>query len=90
MSRDAAVFTLVRHSGYAVRGDAAFDGAVEVAEITAGQAYTVKSAGGVLFASREAAAAAAEANRMGPGGRIAAAGHFSSLRVAGAEIYVPA
>jgi hypothetical protein len=83
-------FTLVRHSGYAVGGDTRYEGAVEVAEVTSLQAYTVRAAGGTLYPTRIAAeAAATAANRPGPTGLPHAPGYFSSLRVAGAEIHVP-
>jgi len=92
-----AEFTLVRHSGYAVGADPWFEDAVEVRELTGQQTYLVRSAGGTLYATLAIAeAAAAAANH--PGGAPArgaaplqprASGFFSSLRLGGAEIYVP-
>lgn len=77
-----AQFTLVRHGGYAVAGDPALEDAVEAIEITDAQVYTVKRAGGRVFATL-AEAVAAEAT-------AGVSGYFSSLRIAGAEIHVPA
>lgn len=75
-------FTLVRHGGYAVAGDPALESAVEAIEITDAQVYTVKRAGGRVFATLAEAVA-----EVGGGGT---SGYFSSLRIAGAEIHVPA
>jgi hypothetical protein len=80
-------FTLVRHGGYAVGGDTAFEGAVEVCEITEKQAYLVRAAGGMVFTTREAAQAAEHA--VNTTKNVAGAGFFSSLRIGGAEIHVP-
>ena len=80
-------FTLIRHSGYAVGGNPAFEDAVEVCEITDREVYLVRATGGVVYPTREAAdAAGVAANAAAP---VAGRGHFSSLRIAGAEIYVP-
>jgi hypothetical protein len=85
-------FTLVRHSAYAVGGNADFEDAVEACELTGQQQYHVRSAGGLLFPSLTEAQAAAQLANFPPGAagpRPQAGGYFSSLRVAGAEIYVP-
>lgn len=85
-------YTLVRHGAYAVGGDAGFEDAVEVCELTGQQAYLVRAAGGLVLASLAAAEAAARAANFPPGTvgeRPRAPGYFSSLRIAGAEIYVP-
>ena len=74
-------FTLIRHSRYAVAADPNFEEAVEVCELNIHQAYRVRAAGGPLFATREAAQDAA----VGTAPR----GHFSSLRIAGAEVFIP-
>jgi hypothetical protein len=84
-------FALVRHSAYATGGNAAFESAVEVCELAAQQDYQVRAAGGVSFATRDAAEAAAIAANF-PDGKTGsppnAPGYFSSLRIAGAEIYL--
>ena len=72
-------FTLVRHSRYAEAADPNFEDAIEVCVLNAQQAYRVRAAGGALYVSRQAAMAAA-------GGR----GHFSSLSINGAEIFIHA
>ncbi len=85
-------FTLVRHSGYAVGGDPAFEDAVEFFEVTHEQEYRVRAAGGVLLGSLAEAQAAVRAANFPPGETRSgphAAGHFSSMRLGGAEIYVP-
>jgi NADH:ubiquinone oxidoreductase subunit len=85
-------FTLVRHSGYAVGADPALEGAVEVREVTLQQFYTVRAAGGAVFATREAAKLAEDAANYPNGSKSGGAhapGHFSTLRVSGAEIYIP-
>ncbi len=85
-------FTLVRHGAYAVGADADFEDAVEPFELSEQQAYRVRSAGGLLFASLADARAAAGAENFPPGtvgARARAEGYFSSLRLGGAEIYVP-
>lgn len=85
-------FTLVRHSRYAVSADPAFEGAVEVRELTRNQAYVARSAGGVIFSSQpdaaEAEAATNVADQTMPSGT--ARGYFSSVRIGGAEVYIPA
>ncbi len=84
-------FTLLRHSAYAAGGDSDFEDAVEVAEVTDSEVYMVRAGGGRLFATREAANIAANAANYPDGSRAAgphARGHFSSLRISGAEIYV--
>ncbi len=85
-------YTLVRHSGYAVGGNAAFEDAVEYVEVTGDQAYRVRAAGGVLLGSLAEAQTAAEAENYPAGttqGSPRASGYFSSARIGGAEIYVP-
>jgi NADH:ubiquinone oxidoreductase subunit len=85
-------FTLVRHSGYAVGANPAFEDAVEVREVTAHQLYMVRAAGGVVFTTREAAQQGENAANYSNGqksGMAQTSGHFSSLRISGAEIYVP-
>ncbi len=85
-------FTLVRHSGYAVGGDPAFEDAVELVEVTENQTYHVRAAGGLLLATLAEAQAAERAANFPAGttpDRPHAAGHFSSVRVGRAEIYVP-
>ncbi len=77
-------FTLIRHSRYAVAADPNFEDAVEVCELNIHQAYRVRAAGGPLFATREAAQDAAVG-----GAGAAPHGHFSSLRIAGAEVFIP-
>jgi hypothetical protein len=87
-----ARFTLVRHSAYAVGGNAAFDDAVEVCELGDQQMYAVQTAGGLIFETRVEAAGAQNDVNNPPGaasGGASGDGHFSSLRIAGAEIYVP-
>ncbi len=81
-------FTLVRHSGYAVAGNPDLEEAVEVAELTGTQIYTVKQAGGRLYTSRTEAYEAETAHNQ-PGARAGSRGHFSSLKVSGAEIHIP-
>ena len=86
-------FTLVRHRHYAEGGDPDYERAVEVAELGTGEASLVRSAGGTVFATRQAAELAGHlANRReGPSPACASApGYFSSLRIGGAEIYVDA
>jgi hypothetical protein len=80
-------FTLVRHGGFAQGGDSAFENAVEVCEITSKQAYLVRAAGGVVYATRDAAHAAEHAVNTATTAK--AMGFFSSLRIGGAEIHVP-
>jgi NADH:ubiquinone oxidoreductase subunit len=87
-----AHFTLVRHSGYAVAANPALDGAVEVREVTPQQVYMVRAAGGAVFTTREAAMHAEDTANYPDGVKSAeprARGQFSTLRVAGSEIYVP-
>ena len=81
-------FTLVRHSGYTIAGNPNLEDAVEVAELTSTQIYTVKQAGGRLYTSRDEAHAAETAHNQ-PGQRPGSRGHFSSLKIAGTEIHVP-
>ena len=73
-------FTLVRHSLFAVAADPRYEELLEPCELTAEQAYRVRAAGGLLFPSLPAAEAAIAGQR----------GHFSSLRIRGAEVFVPA
>jgi hypothetical protein len=83
---------LLRHSSYALGGNSVFEDAVEVSEVTGTEAYTVRAAGGLLFATREAARIAEDAANYPDGSRAAgphAAGYFSSLRIRSAEIYLP-
>jgi hypothetical protein len=85
-------YTLLRHSGYAQGGNPDFEDAVEATEITNTEAYKVRAAGGVLFATHIAATAAEIAANYPDGSKTDGAhapGHFSSLRIHGAEIYVP-
>ena len=85
-------YTLVRHSAYAVGGDADFEDAVEAREVTEIQVYRIQAASGVLLPSLAAARTAAEMANFPPGTartRPNAAGYFSNLRIGGAEIYVP-
>jgi len=72
-------FALLRHSRYAVAADPAFEAALEVCELNVHQAYRVRGAGGVLYPTRQAAEDAIPEVR----------GHFSSLRINGAEVFVP-
>jgi hypothetical protein len=72
-------FALLRHSRYAVAADPAYEDAIEVCEVDVHQAYRVRGAGGVLFPTRQAAEDAMRGAR----------GHFSSLRISGAEVFVP-
>ncbi len=72
------MFTLVRHSAFAMAADPAFEEALEVAELSQPDSYRVKAAGGRLFASRAEAEAALAGAR----------GHFSNLRIGGAEVFV--
>jgi NADH:ubiquinone oxidoreductase subunit len=91
-TRPEAYFTLVRHSGYAVGANPAFEDAVEVCELTMHQLYMVRAAGGIVFTTREAARQGEDAANYPNGsksGRAQVSGYFSSLRVAGAEIFVP-
>jgi NADH:ubiquinone oxidoreductase subunit len=91
-TRPEAYFTLVRHSGYAVGANPAFEDAVEVRELTMHQLYMVRAAGGVVFTTRETARQGEDAANHPNGSnsrRAQASGYFSSLRVAGAEIFVP-
>jgi len=85
-------FTLVRHSAYAVGGNRDFEDAVDVCELSGDQAYRVRAAGGVVFATLETAQAAAN-NANYPNGATrsppSAPGYFSSLRIGAAEIYIP-
>jgi hypothetical protein len=73
-------YTLVRHSAYAEAANPAYEDRLEVAELDHPAEYRVRAAGGTLYDSREAAEAAI------PGAR----GHFANLRIAGAEVFVPA
>ena len=85
-------FTLVRHSAYAVGGNRDFEDAVDVCELSGDQAYRVRAAGGVVFATLAAAQTAASNNNYPNGATHSppkAPGHFSSLRIGGAEIYIP-
>ena len=60
----------------------------DLAELTSTQIYTVKQAGGRLYTSRDQAHAAETAHNQ-PGHRPGTRGHFSSLKIAGAEIHIP-
>ena len=85
-------YTLVRHSGYAAGGNRDFEDAVQVCELNAHQVYLVRASGGALFATQEAAQRAASSNNYPNGATHAppnVSGYFSSLRIGGAEIYVP-
>lgn len=86
-------FTLVRDRRYTDGANPDYEGAVEAVELGLGQASLVRSAGGTVFATRQAAELAVYlANQaVGPApGRVGAPGYFSSLRIGGAEIYVDA
>ena len=74
-------FTLVRHGLYAVAADPRYEDRLEVSEVTSDQAYRVRAAGGTVFADRKGAEAALAA---------APRGHFSNVRINGAEVFVPA
>jgi hypothetical protein len=85
-------YTLVRHSAYAVGGNPDFESAVELLELNTHQAYRVRAAGGLVFDTLAAAAhGAATANFPTGATRTApnASGYFSSLRIGGAELYLP-
>ncbi len=73
-------YVLVRHSAYALAANPAFEDALETAEVDTVRAYAVRAAGATLYPSRETAEAAI------PGAR----GHFSHVRVGGAEVFVQA
>ena len=79
-------FTLVRHSAYAEGGNPDFEEAVEARELTREQAYKVRSAGGVLYPTREAAETAGLAANHAARDKH---GSFSTLRIGSAEIYIP-
>ena len=81
-------FTLVRHSGFSVGSDPRFEEAVEVAEITQAQMYLARSAGGTIFTDRDIAQARADATNDTTPGRPRLRGHFSSLRVNGANLFI--
>ena len=86
-------FTLVRHSRYAEGANPDYEGAVEILELGTGEASLVRSAGGTVFATRQAAELAEHlANQPAgpPPPRASAPGFFSSLRIGGAEVYVDA
>jgi hypothetical protein len=86
-----AHYTLVRHSAYSVAANPQFEQAVELREIDAPQAYRVRAAGGIVFDTFEAgqaAEAAANSPAATKGVRPQPQGYFSTLRIAGAEIYV--
>lgn len=86
-------FALVRHSRYADGANPDYEAAVEPVEITAGEASLVRSAGGTVFATRQAAELAqrlANAAEGPPPARPCAPGYFSSLRIGSSEIYVDA
>ena len=72
-------YVLVRHSAYAVAADPAFEDALEPAAVDAAQSYRVRAAGGTLYPSRAAAEAAIPD----------ASGYFASLRIGGAELFIP-
>lgn len=91
-SRQETYFTLVRHSGFTVGANPVFDDAVEARELTMQQFYMVRAAGGVVFTTREAAQQGEDEANYPNGSKSGGAhviGHFSSLRISGAEIYVP-
>ena len=86
-------YTLVRDRRYTDGANPDYEGAVEAIELGIGQASLVRSAGGTVFATRQAAELAEHlANQTidSVPGRVSAPGHFSSMRIAGAEIYVDA
>jgi|GEM_PF-3232431 len=73
-------FTIVRHSLFATAADPRYEDATEVCELTNEQTYRVRAAGGLLFSTHQAAETA----------RTTLRGHFSSLRINGAEVFIPA
>ncbi len=79
-------FTLVRHRRYTEAADPDYEGAVEAVELGVGQASLVRSAGGTVFASQQAAELAEHLTNEATN----EAGYFSSMRIGGAEIYVDA
>ncbi len=86
-------FTLVRDRRYTDGANPDYEGAVEAVELGLGQASLVRSAGGTVFATRQAAELAVHLANQAAGpesGRVGAPGYFSSLRIGGAEIYVDA
>lgn len=90
-SLDGDQYTLTRHSAYAVAANPRFEDAVELRAITTRERNLVRAVGGRVFDSLDAAQAAARAENAPaqPGGPPAAPGQFSSLRIGGAEIYIP-
>lgn len=78
MSAEPPLYTLVRHSGYAIAADPAFEEALEPCPVDRAQAHRVRAAGGLLFQSRVAAEAAIAGAR----------GHFATLRLNGADLFV--
>ncbi len=85
-------YTLARHRAYAVAANPDFDDAVQFLAVTPLQRTIVRSAGGVLYDTLDAAQQAQQAENFPPGHtgkRPIARGHFSSLRIGGAEIYIP-
>ena len=84
-------FTLVRHRLYVDGANLDYEGAVETIELAEGQASLVRSAGGTVVATRQAAEFAerlANSAEGAPAARPCAPGYFSSLHIGGAEIYV--
>jgi hypothetical protein len=79
MPQDDHQYTLVRHSAYAQAANPAFEEALEAWPVGRADAVRVRAAGGLLWPTRAAAEAAIPAAR----------GHFSSLRLGGAELFVP-
>jgi hypothetical protein len=82
---DGELYTLVRHAGYAQAGNPDFEQAVEVTGVTRTQSYLVRRAGGLLVESLAAAEAAASAANQPAG----APGHFASVRLGVADLYIP-
>ncbi len=84
-------YTLTRHSAYAVAANPRFEDAVELRAITMRDRSLVRAVGGRVFDSLAAAQAAERAENAptGADGRPSARGQFSSLRIGGAEIYIP-
>jgi len=84
-------YTLTRHSAYAVAANPRFEDAVELRAITARERNLVRAVGGLVYDSLSAAQEGERAENApaSPDGPPAAPGQFSSLRIGGAEIYIP-
>ena len=85
-------FALFRHSAYAVAGNADFEQAVELRELTAEQVDVARRAGGAVYDGYAAAKAAEQAANFPTGNHTSpprAPGYFSSVRIGGVELYLP-